>query len=84
MGLRAKLVELLSRGEPPVRDPNELVELQTVDVHNGPMTVETLRSGGIDAIPLPSFDAALGRSETVIMVPRHQLGEAVALLDSLG
>jgi hypothetical protein len=83
MGLRAKLVELLSRGEAPERDPDELVELQTVDVHNGPMTVETLRSGGIDAVPLPSYDAALGRSETLIMVPRHQFGDAAAVLDSL-
>jgi hypothetical protein len=83
MGLRAKLVELLSRGEAPERDPNELVELQTVDVHNGPMTVETLRSGGIDAIPLPSSGVALGRSETKIMVPRHQLGDAAELLDRL-
>lgn len=83
MGLRTKLVELLSRGEAPERDPDELVELQTVGSHNGPMTVETLRSAGIDAIPLPSYDAALGRSEMRIMVPRRQLGDAAALLDAL-
>jgi hypothetical protein len=77
------LVELLSRGEAPELDPNELVEVETVPAANGPMTVETLRSAGIDAIPFEAFDSVTAVHSAQIKVPRRQLGEAAKLLDRL-
>lgn len=83
MSLRAKLVELLSRGEPPERDPRELVEVETVPVSDGPRTVDVLRSAGFDAVGVDSFNAATAHHGLQVMVPRSQLDEATELLDSL-
>lgn len=83
VGLRAKLVELLSRGEAPELDPDELVEVETVPAPNGLMTVETLVSAGIEALPVEAFDAVTARHTVQIKVPRRQLREATEVLDSL-
>jgi hypothetical protein len=81
MGLRAKLVELLSRGEVPDADPDELVDVETVPVSDGPMTIEMLRGAGLDAVALDAFNAGTAHHAVRVMVPRHQLDEATALLD---
>jgi hypothetical protein len=83
MGLRDRLVELLSKGEAPEVDPSELVEVETVSVADGPITIEMLRSSGIDAVGLDGFNAATAHHIVQIMVPRSQLDEATELLDSV-
>jgi hypothetical protein len=83
MGLRAKLMELLSRGEAPELDPDELVVIETVPAPNAPMTLEKLREAGIEGVAHEAFDAVTARHAVQIKVPRRQHQEATALLDSL-
>jgi hypothetical protein len=83
VGLRDKLVELLSRGEAPELDPNELVVLETVPAPNGPMLVEALRDAGIEAVAVEAFDAVTARHAVQMKVPRRQVSEATEVLDSL-
>lgn len=56
MGLRESLLRLLSRGAPPVRDPDALQELTTVRGFEGPMLVAELRANDIEAIAVDSFN----------------------------
>jgi hypothetical protein len=83
MGLRAKLIDLLSRGQAPEPDPDELVVVETVPAVNGPMTVEKLRDAGIEAVSHEAFDAVTARHAVQVKVPRRQHQEATELLDSL-
>jgi hypothetical protein len=83
MGLRAKIVDLLSRGQAPEPDPDELVVVETVSVANGPMTVEKLRDAGIEAVAHEGFDAVTARHAVQIKVPRRHHQQATELLDSL-
>jgi hypothetical protein len=76
-------VELLSRGEAPELDPNELVVLETVPALNGPMLVEALRDAGIEAVAVEAFDAVTARHAVQMTVPRRQVREATEVLDSL-
>jgi hypothetical protein len=82
MGLRTKLIELLSRGHAPEPDPGELVEVETVPVSDGPIKVGMLRSAGLDAVGFDSFNAVTGHHAVEIRVPRRQFDEATELLDS--
>jgi hypothetical protein len=84
MGLRQKLLDVLSRGsEPEVElDGDELVDLEVVPLHLGPITIEVLREAGIEGEALESYNAATAQSSTLIRVPRRQHAEATALLDS--
>lgn len=81
MGLRARLAGLLSRGEAPELDPNELVVVETVQAPNGPMTVEALRDAGIEAVMVEAFDAVTARHAVQMKVPRRQVREATEVLD---
>lgn len=83
MGLRAALENLLSRGEAPEPDPDELVEVETVPVANGPLALEALRGAGVEAVGLDSFNAATGHYAVQVKVPRHQLQDATEVLDDL-
>lgn len=84
MGLRGWIERQLSRGTPPEVDPDELVELVTVNHSRGPMLAELLREAGIDVATQPAFNAG-GRAliDEQIMVPRRQFDEAVEILPSL-
>jgi hypothetical protein len=83
MGLRARLEALLSRGEAPELDPDELVVLETVQAPNGPMMVEALRDAGIEAVAVEAFDAVTARHAVQMKVPRRQVQEATEVLDNL-
>ena len=50
---------------------------------NGPMTVESLRDAGIEAVSHEAFDAVTARHAVQVKVPRRQHQEATELLDSL-
>jgi uncharacterized protein with von Willebrand factor type A (vWA) domain len=76
-------VALLSRGEAPELDPDELVVLETVPGHNGPMMVEALRDAGIEAVAVEAFDAVTARHAVQMKVPRRQVREATEVLDRL-
>lgn len=83
MGLRARLANLLSRGEAPDLDPNELVVLETVQAPNGPMVTEALRDAGVEAVAVEAFDAVTARHAVQVKVPRRQVREATEVLDRL-
>jgi hypothetical protein len=84
MGLRQKVLEFLSRGEPdPEPDEDEFVDLEVVPLHFGPLTVETLGAAGIEAVQFEEFDAPTAQSRAQIKVRRRQLAEATAVLDEL-
>jgi hypothetical protein len=84
MGLRQKLIEVLSRGEPdPEPDEEEFVELERVPLHFGPLTVETLGAAGIEALQFEEFDPVTAQSRSLIKVRRRQVAEATATLDEL-
>jgi hypothetical protein len=80
VGLRSRLVDLLSRGEEPERDPDEPVELGVVFLPEGPLTVEALRDAGIEATMLEAFDAPTAQARARIMVPRRQVAAAADIL----
>lgn len=84
MGLRDKVIELLSRGTPPELDEDELVIVEHVPLASSQITVETLKAEGIEAVAVEQFNPALGtQSRAEIRVPRRQHAEATALLDTL-
>ncbi len=76
MRLRQRFIDLLSRGEEPERDPDELVEVGTVSLPEGPLTVESLRDAGIEAGMVEAFDAPTAQARARIMVPRRQVAAA--------
>jgi hypothetical protein len=83
MGLRRKLLEVLSRGDDePELDGDELVDVEVVPLHLGPITIEVLREAGIEAVSLEAYNAATAQSSTLIKVPRRQHAEATAVLDA--
>jgi hypothetical protein len=83
MGLRRKLLEVLSRGDDePELDGDELVDVEVVPLHLGPITIEVLREAGIEAVSLEAYNAATAQSSTLIRVPRRQHAEATAVLDA--
>jgi hypothetical protein len=83
MGLRRKLFEVLSRGDDePELDGDELVDLEVVPLHLGPITIEVLREAEIEAVSLEAYNAATAQSSTLIKVPRRQHAEATAVLDA--
>jgi hypothetical protein len=83
MGLRRKLIEVLSRGEEPEVDEDEFVNLEVVPLHFGPITIETLTEAGIEALSIEEFNAPTAQSRAQIKVRRRQLAEATEVLDAL-
>jgi hypothetical protein len=80
MGLRQRIVDLLSRGEVPEADPDEFVDVGTVTVAEGPLTIESLREAGIDATMVEAFDAPTAITRARIMVRRRQAVAASEVL----
>ena len=80
MRLTRWLTDLLSRGDEPERDPDELVDVGTVVLAEGPLTVEALRGAGIEATMLEAFDAPTALTRARIMVRRHQAAAATEVL----
>lgn len=77
MGLRSGLWKLLARGDESEPDPDEWVELVTVQYHQGPLMVADLAAHGIDATFHDAFgpDArSLTRSQ--VRVRRSDLSAA--------
>ena len=80
MGLRQRIVDLLSKGEAPETDPDELVDVGTVPVAEGPLTIEALRDAGIDATMAEEFSAPTAITRTRIMVRRREAAAASEIL----
>jgi hypothetical protein len=80
MGLRTWLVDLLSRGEMPEPDPDEIVEVGTVLLAEGPLTVTALQEAGVEATMIDAFDAPTATTRTRIMVRRRDADAASAVL----
>jgi hypothetical protein len=82
VGLRAAFVRLLSRGEPPDRDPDELVEVALVPLHEGPLLIARLDEAGVAASGIESYDVATSvRNRMRIMVRRRDVETASRLLE---
>jgi hypothetical protein len=85
VGLRAALLRVLSNG-PPRQPVNEdaLVELITVPLFEGPLLVAHLRSNGIDAKAVDSFNVVTKiASDSQIFVRRGDLDSARVVVASL-
>jgi hypothetical protein len=85
VGLRASLLRVLSN-LPPRRAVNEdeLVELITVPLFEGPLLVAQLRSNGIDAKAVDSFNLVTKvASDAQIFVRRGDVDSARAVVASL-
>jgi hypothetical protein len=80
MRLTRWVTDLLSRGDEPEHDPDELVDVGTVVFAEGPLTVEALRDAGIEATMLEAFDAPTAVTRARIMVRRRQAAAATEVL----
>jgi hypothetical protein len=80
MGLRNLLVRVLSRGNPPVRDENELVEITVLTLIDATLLTEELRSRGLHAQCEQTFNVATGvLSDGRVLVPRAEFAHAQAI-----
>jgi hypothetical protein len=84
VGLKQWFVDLLSRGEAPELDPDEQVEVGTVLLPQGPLTVEALRDAGIDATMVEAFDAPTATTRARIFVRRRDADAALGVLAQQG
>jgi hypothetical protein len=83
MGLRDSFFRLLSKGGPP-EDPDEPVEIGIIPLAVGPMTVETLRNAGFNAVGAPTYNIISEVANRYrILVPRSEAVDATRLLDEL-
>ena len=81
MGLRAAFLRLLSRGEPPDLDADELVEVALVPLYDGPLLIARLDEAGVEASGIESFDVVTNvRNRMRIMVRRRDAETATRLL----
>jgi hypothetical protein len=84
VGLRTLLLDMLARGEPAERDPDEIVEVADVPLHNGPIIVASLTESGIEATGVESYDIRSSVTTRMrIMVRRSDVAAASALIDKL-
>ncbi len=83
MTIRDTIVRLLSRGEV-ATDPDEMVEITTVSLPQGPMIVTAMRDRQIQAQGIEYFNIATStNSDYRILVPRRQAAEALSVLEGL-
>ena len=84
MGFRTRLFDLLARGAPVERDPDEIVEVADVPLHVGPILVASLKESGVEASGVESYDIRSSVTTRMrIMVRRRDLESASALVDEL-
>ena len=79
MGIRSMMWNVLARGEAPVLDPDEIVELAVVSPFAGPMTVAALERVGIEAAlyEVPRYPAGTSlQSSASVRVRRRDLEQA--------
>jgi len=83
MGIWQSFVRLLSRGEPPDLDPDELVEVGVVHLHEGPMLISRLHDAGIEATGIEAYDIATSvRNRMRIMVRRRDFERAAPVVNA--
>jgi len=83
VGLWRSFVRLLSRGEPPDLDPDELVEVGVVHLHEGPLLIAQLEGEGIEAVGIESYDIATRvRNRMRIMVRRRDVERASRVVNA--
>lgn len=86
VGIRDRIMGWLDRGEPPELDPDAVVEVAHVMLHDGPMLVAALERAGIPARGIEAFDIA-SRSTTrmrILVHARHAARAAAVLEDVEG
>jgi len=84
VGLRTWLIDVLSRGEVPEPDPDEVVEVDNVPLSDGPLTIVALREAGVDATMVEAFHAPTASTTRArIMVRRRDADDALAVLAAL-
>ena len=84
MSLRSWVLRQLSRGSAPALDPDELVEVEDLPIHMGPMAETVLRREGIDATCTETYDIVTRTLSRVrIMVARRDAARAAQLLAAL-
>jgi hypothetical protein len=83
MGLRRWFFDLLNRGEAPAVDPEALVEVAVVQLHDGPRLVAELQRQGLEATGIEAFNIATDtRSLMRIMVRHADLATASAIAEA--
>jgi hypothetical protein len=80
VGLRTWLIDLLSRGEAPEPDPDDFIEVGTVLLSNGPLTIVALQEAGVEATMVEVFDAPTATTRARIMVRRRDADTASTVL----
>ena len=83
MGIRQWFVDLLSRGQAPEPDPNEVVELETTPLADAPIIVEALRQEGVEASSVEAFDPVTAITRARVMVRRADVPAALEVVDRL-
>jgi hypothetical protein len=83
VGAKQWLVDLLSRGQAPEPDPDELVELETAALADGPLIVAALEREGIRATSVESFDPVTALTRARVTVRRADLPAAIEVRDRL-
>jgi hypothetical protein len=82
MGVRRWFFDLLDRGEVPAADPEALVEVAVVQLHDGPRLVAELQRQGVEATGIEAFNIATDtRSLMRITVRQADLATARAIVD---
>jgi hypothetical protein len=64
---RTRFLALLSRGEQEPVDPESLVEVAAVWLHEGPMLVSLLESAGIEAVGVEGTNYVMGATSSAKM-----------------
>jgi hypothetical protein len=83
MGLRAAFWRALSKGSIPERDGDELCDLITVRLFEGPLLVADLNDHGIDATMIESFNVVTKvASDARVLVRQADLPAALAVVAS--
>jgi len=82
VGIWQSFMRLLSRGEPPDLDPDELVDVGVVHLHEGPLLIAQLKGEGIEATGIESYDVATTvRNRMRILVRRRDVERASSVIN---
>jgi hypothetical protein len=85
VGIRDRIMGWLDRGEPRVFDPEAVVEIAEVMLHDGPLLVAVLERGGIRAHGTEAFDfIAKGNTRMRILVQTKDAARATELIRDSG